>query len=82
MQIKMWFFNICEHCIRTVTLIKQSPVQTAICGAEFLAMNQGIDALRGLRYKLRMMSIFVSSPFYIYGNNMSLVHKHSDQNQI
>ena len=40
-------------------------------------MKQGIYALRGLRYKLKMMSIPISSPSYIYGDNMSVVHNTS-----
>ena len=31
---------------------KQSTVETSVFGAEFVAVKQGIDALRGLRYKL------------------------------
>ena len=37
-------------------------------------MKQGIDALQGLRYKLRMIGIPISGPFYIYGDNMSVIH--------
>ena len=40
-------------------------------------MKQGMDALRGLRYKLRMMSILISTPPYIYGDNTSVVHNAS-----
>ena len=40
-------------------------------------MKKGIDELRGLRYKLRMMVIPISNPLYIYGNNMSVVHNTS-----
>ena len=36
-------------------------------------MKQDIDALRGLRYKLRMMGILISGPSNIYGDNMSVV---------
>ena len=36
---------------------KQSTVQTSVFGAKFVAMKQGIEALRGLRYKCRMMGI-------------------------
>ena len=56
---------------------KQSTVETSVFGAEFVAMKQGIDALQGLRYKLRMMSILISSPSYIYGDNTSVVHNTS-----
>ena len=53
---------------------KQSTVETSVFGAEFATKKQCIDALRGLIYKLRMMGIQLSSPLYIYGNNMPVVH--------
>ena len=56
---------------------KQSQVETSVFGAEFVAMRQGIDALRGLRYKLGMMGILISGPSYIYGDNMSVIHNSS-----
>ena len=40
-------------------------------------MNQGIDALRGIRYKLRMMGIPIYSPSCIYGDNLPVVHNTS-----
>ena len=40
-------------------------------------MKQGIDALRGLRYNLRMMGIPISGPSYINGYNMSIIHNSS-----
>ena len=45
-------------------------------------MKQGIDALRGLRYKLRMIGIPISSPSYIHGDNMSVLHNTSRQESI
>ena len=56
---------------------KQSTVETSIFDPEFVAMKQGIDALRGFRHKLRMMGIPISSPLYIYGDNMTVVHNTS-----
>ena len=40
-------------------------------------MKQGMYALRGIRYKLRMMGILISGPSYTYGDNMSAVHNTS-----
>jgi len=37
-------------------------------------MKAGIETLRGLRYKLRMMGIGISGPSYIYGDNMSVIY--------
>ena len=53
---------------------KQSIVETSVFGAEFVTMKHGIDALRGLRFKLRMMGIPISGCSYTYGDNMSVVH--------
>ena len=51
---------------------KQATIETSVFGAEFVAMKQGMEALRGLRYKLRMMGVPISGPSYIYGDNMSV----------
>jgi hypothetical protein len=53
---------------------KQTTVETSVFGAEFVAMKQGMEALRGLRYKLRMLGVPISGPSYIYGDNMSVIH--------
>jgi hypothetical protein len=39
-----------------------------------VAMKIGMESLRGLRYKLRMMGVGISGPLYIYGDNMSVIH--------
>ena len=66
----------------TTTLVqwfstKQSTVESLVFGAEFVVMKQGIDALRGLRYNLRIIGIPISSPSHIYGDNRSVVHNKS-----
>ena len=53
---------------------EQFTVETLVFGAEFVIMKQGIDALRGLMYNHRMMSISISGPSFIDGDNMSVVH--------
>ena len=53
---------------------KQPTIETSVFGAEFVAMKNGMEALRGLRYKLRMMGVPISGPSYIYGDNMSVIH--------
>ena len=59
-----------------MVLKEQYTVETSVFGAEFVALKQGIDALRGLRYKLRMMGI----PIF-YGTIYQLYTIHQDQNQ-
>ena len=53
---------------------KQSTIETSAFGSEFIAMKQGMESLRGLRYKLRMMGVELSGPSYVYGDNMSVIH--------
>ena len=52
---------------------KQSTVETSVFGAEFCAMKHGIENLRGIRYKLRMMGIPIDGASRIFGDNMSVV---------
>ena len=54
--------------------MKQATIETSVFGADFVAMKQGMECLRGLRYKLRMMGVAISGPSYIYGDNMSDIH--------
>jgi hypothetical protein len=54
--------------------IRQPTVESSVLGAEFVAMKNGIETTRGLRYKLRMMGVTIEVPTYVYGNNMSVVH--------
>ncbi len=52
---------------------QQATIETSVFGAEIVAMKHGIETLRGLRYKIRMMGITLSEPTYIYGDNKSQV---------
>ena len=61
---------------------KQATVKGAVSGAEFVAMKQGVEALRGLRYKLRMMGVPIDGLTLIYGDNMSVVHNTSKPESI
>lgn len=56
---------------------KQATVEGAVFGAEFVAMKQGVEELRGIRYKLRMMGVNIDGPTYVYGDNMSVIHNTS-----
>ncbi len=52
---------------------KQATIKTGAFGAEFVAMKTGVDMLRGLRYKIRMMGISKDAATHIYGGNMSVI---------
>jgi hypothetical protein len=53
---------------------RQPTVESSVFGAEFVAMNNGIETCSGLRYKLRMMGVALSGPTFVYGDNMYVVH--------
>ena len=53
---------------------KQATIETSVFGAEFVAMKIGVESMRGLRYKLRMMGVPFDGPTYVYGDNMSVIH--------
>jgi hypothetical protein len=50
---------------------KQQPtIETSVFGAEFVAMKIGVETVRGLCYKLRMMGVALTGPAYVYSDNM------------
>jgi hypothetical protein len=51
-----------------------SQKQPTIESSVFVAMKLGMEALRGIRYKPRMMGVPIVGPTYVYGDNMSLIH--------
>ena len=40
-------------------------------------MKQGVEALRGIRFKLQMMGVKIDGPTYVYGDNMSVINNTS-----
>ena len=53
---------------------RQPTVETSVFGAEFVAMKHGVETLRGIRYKLRMMGVPIDGPSYVFGDNMSVIN--------
>ena len=53
---------------------KQNTVETSVFGAKFMSMKIGMESVRGLRYKLRMIGIPLSGTTYTYCDNMSVIH--------
>ena len=53
---------------------KQATIEGSVFVAEFVAMKTGVEALRGIRYKLHMMGVPLTGPTYVYGNNMSVIY--------
>jgi hypothetical protein len=53
---------------------RQPTVESSVFGAEFVAMKNGIETCRGIRYTLSMMGVTLSGPMFVYGDSMSVVH--------
>ena len=56
---------------------KKSTIEGSVFGSEFVAMKTSVEALRGIRYKMRMMVVPLTGPTYVYGNNMSVIYNTS-----
>jgi len=67
------FLIFCNMALIDWVSKKQATIETSVFGAEFVAMKHGIEKLRGLRYKLRMMGIPLTGPSFIYGDNKSQI---------
>ena len=67
------FLIYCNMALIVWLSKRQPTIETSVFGAEFVAMKHGIETLRGLRYKLRMMGVPLSGPTFIYGDNKSQV---------
>jgi hypothetical protein len=50
----------------------QPTVESSVFGAECVAMKNGIETCRGLRYKLRMMGVTLSVPHMFMGTTCLL----------
>ncbi len=55
----------------------QSTIEMCTFSTEFAAMKTGVEALRGIRYKLHMMGIPIDGATHIYGDNMSVINNTS-----
>ncbi len=51
----------------------QATIKTGVFGTELVIMKTGVDTLRGLRYKLRMMGVAINGASHVYGDNMSVI---------
>ena len=73
-QTRTGFFVFVNSALIQWLSKKQATVETLVFGAEFIAIKLGMESLRGLRYKLRMMGVPIFGPSLIYGDNMSVIH--------
>jgi hypothetical protein len=56
---------------------KQTRVENSEFGSEFIAMRTELETVQGIRYKLRMMGVPLTTSTYIYGDNMSVIYNTS-----
>ena len=52
---------------------RQSTVQTATFGAEFVALKKAVEEAITLRYHLKSMGVLITKPTVIYGDNLSSI---------
>jgi hypothetical protein len=67
------FFIYCNMALIIWLSKRQPTIETSVFCTEFVAMKHGIETLRGLRYKLRMMGVPLTGPSFIYRDNKSQV---------
>ena len=67
------YFIFCNMALIDWFSKRQPTIETSVFGAEFVALKNVVEKLRGLRYKLRMMGVPLSGPSYVYGDNMSVI---------
>jgi hypothetical protein len=63
------FLIFCNMALIDWVSKKQTTIETSVFGAEFVAIKHGIEKLRGLLYKLRMMGIPLTGPSFTYADN-------------
>ena len=68
------FFIYMNSALITWLSKKQPTLETSVFGAEFVAMKHGVETIRSLRYKLRMMGVPLAGSAWVYGDNMSVIH--------
>ena len=61
---------------------KQLTVESSVFGAEFVALKHGIEELRALRYKMRMMGVPLTGPSYVLVITCQLFITPSDLNRL
>ena len=68
------YLIFCDMSLVDYLSKKQSKIETAVFGAEFVVLNHVMEALRVICYKLRIMGVPLSGFSYVYGDNMSVIH--------
>ena len=52
---------------------KQATVETATYGSEFFVARQATEQILDLRYTLRMMGLPIDGPYWLFGDNSSVI---------
>ena len=68
-----WILIYCNMALIIWLSKRQPTIKTSVFGAKFVAIKYGIETLRGLRFKLRMMRVPLTGPSVIYGDSKSQV---------
>ena len=74
---RTWYFILLNTALTNWLSKKQATIEGSVFGADLVAMNTGVEAIRGIRYKMRMMGVPLTGPTYVYGDNMSVIYNTS-----
>ncbi len=73
-QLRTGFLIFLNMSLNNWLSQKQPTIESSVFGTELVAMELGVEALQGIRYKLCMMGVLIAGPTYAYGDNMSVIH--------
>ena len=73
-----WILHIHEWGTNCMVL-KQT--FNSMFGSECISIRTGLETVKGIRWKLRMIGANLDSPTYIYEDSMSIIHNTQNQNQ-
>ena len=59
------FFVFCNNALIQWLSKKQSTIESGVFGAEFVALKNVMESIRGLRYKLRMMDVPITNKAFV-----------------
>ena len=73
-QSRKGYLIFCNMSLVDCVSNNQPTFETSIFGAEFVVVKHVMKALRGIRYKLRIMYVPLSGCSYVYGDNLYVIH--------
>ena len=67
------FLIFCNMALINCLSEKHPTEESAVCRYDFVVMKQRVKTLRGIRCRLRIISVHIKVPSSIYDNNISVI---------